>query len=248
MKKRLFVFMLVLVMATGLLCGCKEGPEEVKKGRTRTVRTQKVDEKPAPPVSDKWIVNTRKAMLELEGQTDGWVSVYGWNSSKMREGEYVQYTCDDNECFGMSLVETGSSPFREFIVSVYNSEIYEKDLDIALELSCGRYSAGQGIVAYKYSYWVSINCDEDELADIMSSFDSFKEAADAYLFVEGEYHGGDELTESNFKAIFGSDDVTRYTEDELYELFYDDYIRSMEVIDYGLQKLDTSFEDAGIEY
>lgn len=245
MKKRLFVFMLVLVMATGLFCGCKKETEEATKGQTRTAKTQKVE---GESVSDRWIVNTRKAMLELEGQTGGWVSVYGQESKRMREGEYVQYTCDDNEWFRMDLVETESSPFREFIVYVYNSEIYEKDLAIALELSCGRYSAGQGIVAYKYSYWVRINCDEDELADIMSSFDSFKEAADAYLFVEGEYHGGDGLTESNFKAIFGSDDVTRYTEDELYELFYDDYIRSMEVLDYGLQKLDTSFEDAGIEY
>lgn len=243
MKKRMLLFLSALMMMTCLLCGCGREEKDVERGIRREGKSDIFKDK-----TNAWMVDMRRKMLQRDNLSEGWASFYGAYSPKLHEGEYVQYESTD-EYIRMSLVQTGSNPFLSAALTLQRNPMGGVNIYLLFTTEQDRFSVGQGVVDYRYKYYVTVVCDSmEEYFDVMSSFDSFESAAQVELMVDDDIIPGEQLVEENLNSIFGSASVERYTAEEILTRSYDDYYRFMNVLDYGLRTVNSSFEEAGITY
>lgn len=160
----------------------------------------------------------------------------------------MQYESTD-EYIRMSLVQTGSNPFLSAALTLQRNPMGGVNIYLMFTTEQDLFFVGQGVIDYRYKYYVTVVCDSmEEYFDVMSSFDSFESAAQVELMVDGDTIPGEQLVEENLNSIFGSASVERYTAEEILTRSYDDYYRFMNVLDYGLRTVNSSFEEAGITY
>ena len=114
------------------------------------------------------------------------------------------------------------------------------------------YSVGQGIVDYKYNYWLEIKADAGDYAKVFESKESFKKYAEVILFITGDDGVGRSAwgnkKDADLKKEFEAEGCTYLTKDEAIDFFWDHCQGILASMDSGMIWLDTSLADMGVNW
>ena len=115
------------------------------------------------------------------------------------------------------------------------------------------YSVGQGIVDFKFSYYMRVEAKDGDYSKIFESKESLKKNAELYLFVTDDDGVGHDVWSSKkddeIKKMFDELDFTVYfTKDEFIDMIWEHYSVFFASMDNAIVWLDTSLADAGIKW
>lgn len=191
-----------------------------------------------------------------------WRSIYGQRSSSMFDtGDYVQlqsYGRKDADLYYQHSImkdpeSTGAGQHIESCRLVVNQNKKKTSSSLVFEYEEGEYSVGQGIVDFKFRYYLRVEAKDGDYSKVFESKESLLKNSEIYLFVTGKDGVGSDVLgskkDAEIKKMF--DEIpftTYYTKEEFVEMVLKDYYRMFESMDKGMIWMDTSLADAGIKY
>lgn len=191
-----------------------------------------------------------------------WRSIYGQKSSSMFDtGDYVQlqsYGRKDADLYYQHSImkdpeSTGAGQHIESCRVYVNQKSKKLNSSLVFEYEEGEYSVGQGIVDFKFHYYLRVEAKDGDFSKIFESKESLIKNADICLFVTGDDGVGRDVwgtkKDDEIKKMFDEVPFTVfYTKDEFVDMVMKDYARMLESMDKSMIWMDTSLADAGIKY
>lgn len=194
--------------------------------------------------------------LDNDEANTGWRSLYGQDSSTMMSpGDYVQCSASDKESGDVfyHFIDTKKENRESITCRIYCRKD-GKGVDTAIRMNYEQnmYSVGQGIVDYKYNYWLEIKADAGDYAKVFESKESFKKYAEVILFITGDDGVGRSAwgnkKDADLKKEFEAEGCTYLTKDEALDFFWDHCQGILASMDTGMIWLDTSLADMGVNW
>ena len=194
--------------------------------------------------------------LDNDEANTGWRSLYGQHSSTMMSpGDYVQCSASNKESGDVfyHFIDTKKENRESITCRIYCRKD-GKGVDTAIRMNYEQnmYSVGQGIVDYKYNYWLEIKADAGDYAKVFESKESFKKYAEVILFITGDDGVGRSAwgnkKDADLKKEFEAEGCTYLTKDEAIDFFWDHCQGILASMDSGMIWLDTSLADMGVNW
>ena len=200
--------------------------------------------------------------LGYNDSSSDWRSIYGQDSSFMFDpSDYVQYSAyGKGNCeiyYQNSIMKDPESTMAGQHNKTCSLHIEQNKKKLKSTLTfCyeeGMYSVGQGIVDFKFKYWMNVEAKDGDYSKIFESKETLKKNAQLYLFVSGDDGTGTDVwttkKDEDLKKMFDELPFTQYyTKDEFIDMVWNDYERMLASMDKGMIWMDTSLADAGIKW
>ena len=195
-------------------------------------------------------------------ESSGWHSLYGQDSEYMfAPGDYVQYTSygkgSGNIYFQHGIMKDPESTMAgshdETCTLVFQQNKKELTSYLVFEYEEGMHSVGQGIVDFKFKFYMSVEAKDNDYSKVFESKETLKKNAELYLFVKGDDGVGTDVWSSmkddEIRKMFDEIEFSVYfTKDEFIDMIWNDYERIFNSMDKGMIWMDTSLADAGIKW
>ena len=212
----------------------------------------------------KWVDYYYEAIgnIDRHPSDSEWHSIYGQDSASMFSlSDYVQcssYGRGDAELYyHRSIMKDPESTMAG--AHTEDCRLYIKQdkksttSSVVFRYEEGMYSVGQGIVDFKFSYYMRVEAKDGDYSKIFESKESLKKNAELYLFVTDDDGVGHDVWSSKkddeIKKMFDELDFTVYfTKDEFIDMIWEHYSVFFASMDNAIVWLDTSLADAGIKW
>ena len=163
------------------------------------------------------------------------------------------HTCDENSKITLSLTDN-------------NEELYKNHTYTVLSISYrySRFNDDDVVPLYRFNYDLTIFIDPGKYSEVFGSKEYFEKVCnsetDIVVFLgpsleinnEDNYPMGikawDEMTDDEIKALFDEYGVTYMSRDEFIDQVWEDHDNYFGSIDYGLEQMNTSLADDGINW
>ena len=194
--------------------------------------------------------------LDNDEANTGWRSLYGQDSATMMSpGDYIQCSASNKESGDVfyHFIDTKKENRESITCRIYCRKA-KKGVDTSIRMNYEQkmFSVGQGIVDYKYNYWLEIKADAGDYAKVFESKESFKKYAEVILFVTGDDGVGRSVwgskKDADLKKEFEEDGCIYMTKDEAIDFFWDHHQGILASMDSGMIWLDTSLADMGVNW
>lgn len=140
---------------------------------------------------------------------------------------------------------------EECKVNIVNSN-GKPDCSIIYTLDEKMVSLGEGVITYKYQYYLSISAKPGEYDKVFESREALAENCDVFLFIRNDNGVGTDAysskSDEEIKKILDADGCEFFTKDEFLNMFMERHTAFFESIDKGMVWIDTTLADAGINW
>ena len=199
----------------------------------------------------EWTEYFYDAVGQVKRIDEGQRSMTGQDSAAMVElGDYVQCTpvtgSDADIYYHHKEIDNDKHINNTEMFTVYISN-YDSP---AIEFG---YSYEQGMYAdVKFSYYINFSADPGECDKIFESKEAFTEYAEVFLIISEK--GGDDIlawetmSEDEIQAMFESSGNTYYTKEAIIDRFWEYHENYLASMDNAMVWLDTTLEDAGVNW